>query len=114
MSLALAAFGLAAILLAGWSRAMNRKAAAWPEVGGEIVRSSLEYDPHDSDRDSLTIVYRYSVGGIPFESSRASYSFRPVSRERRLRDYPVGRKVTVFYDPADPGRAVLERGASLA
>jgi hypothetical protein len=51
------------------------------------------------------------VGGTWFESRRVSFSARPVSRERRLRDYPVGRKVAVFYDPGDPARAVLERDA---
>jgi len=30
--------------------------------------------------------------------------------ERRCTRYPEGARVTVFYDPAHPGRAVLERG----
>ena len=60
--------------------------------------------------------YRYVVGGRERTGDRVCFgdglgvSWRS-SAERRAGRYPVGRKVSVFYDPEEPDVSVLEPGA---
>lgn len=95
-------------------RRMNARAAAWPSTEGEITRSAVVVDPDDGG-SSADIRYRYVVGGDAFSSGQFSFDARNSSAasERRLVEaFPVGRKVSVHYDPANPGTAVLETRAS--
>jgi len=64
--------------------------------------------------DATRIAYRYSVAGPAYESDRVSPAARPVRAasaegRRRAAAYPLGATVTVYYDPADPARSLLER-----
>jgi Protein of unknown function (DUF3592) len=114
MRFALAAIGLLAVAVSFWLWRMNRKAASWPSVSGEIIASSLEQDPHDAG-DSVSITYRFAVANRNFSSSQITYGARSNSapaKERLVAAYPVGRKVTVYYDPRNPASAVLERQKS--
>ena len=45
-------------------------------------------------------IFTYAVGGIEYESSGARYGSAST--------FPVGRNVTVFYDPDNPGKCYLE------
>jgi len=53
--------------------------------------------------------YTYVVGGRSYYSK--NYCFGGWS-ERVAASYCVGERVTVFYDPRDPGQAVLKRGVT--
>jgi len=60
------------------------------------------------------VLYRYEAGGalrsgaVVRATDRGSPSL--ARAERTCARYSEGRRVAVFYDPADPDRAVLERG----
>ena len=60
------------------------------------------------------ISYRYEVNGKEYVNDqyaqRASLVNRRSLVERTVKKYPVGSKVTVFYDPQDPQVAYLEKG----
>jgi hypothetical protein len=55
--------------------------------------------------------YEYTVGGRTYRCSRVSVAEEVDGAELRaiLKRYPVGQAVTVYYDPARPERALLER-----
>ena len=102
-----------------------RAASRWPSVPGEIVSarsSSREVTTHhatyDEEEDKTEkrnfarITYKYVVGGKKYTCSRISLGEDLGNDDiaAKLRRYPNGRIVEVFYNPAKPGKAVLERG----
>ncbi|HRE49417.1 MAG TPA: DUF3592 domain-containing protein [Aggregatilineales bacterium] len=62
------------------------------------------------------VAYEYNVGGKRYVGQRIDAG-SPVgignyqAVERRVAAYPIGGKVTVYYDPNDPATAVLEHSA---
>ncbi len=115
VNFALVGMGLLMIAVALWSAWMNRRAADWPAVPGVIVRSEL-LTPTDAEA-TVRIEYEYRAGGELQRGSMLSYAGRsPAESDKaaQVATYPVGREVMVYVDPANPGRAVLERPASRA
>ncbi|RIH81350.1 hypothetical protein Mterra_03214 [Calidithermus terrae] len=55
--------------------------------------------------------YRYEVGGRVYRGRRVSVG--PVDTQALARRWPEGTRVTVYYDPRDPRRAVLIRDLGL-
>jgi hypothetical protein len=97
------------------------KARSWPTTTGRIEASSVHtvefhyrsgglyyrYEPH--------VDYSYAVAGHAYRSPQISWGGRAMYQDyddaaRDLeRDYPVGRSVRVFYDPAHPATAIIEQ-----
>lgn len=116
IKLAFVLCGLALIGAAWWSAVMNAKAADWPDTPGLIVHSEHRQAP-DGDNDSVRIEYDYQVAGQSHRGSKVSYAGGPAQAADKaalVARYPLGLAVTVYYDPADPSRAVLERAPSRA
>lgn len=96
----------------------------WPKTNGQIlnsyvkVRNSSWYDGEhiwDSTEHHPYVEYQYQVKGRRFVCKRIGYGGFYEGRknaERIVFNYQVGDKVVVFFDPYDPGDAVLEPGAS--
>lgn len=82
---------------------------------GEII-SSTTYTTTSRKRNRVyyhyAISYRYSINGRTYQSKgitfRPDYDARPQIAEYYVSKYPVGSRVTVYYDPADPTFSVLE------
>ena len=81
---------------------------------GEVVASKVDH--HEGDADSETtysplIKYRYSVNGKEYTSKRYTYAAGSTSDYDYAADvvarYPKGKRITVYYDPADPAESVL-------
>ena len=102
-----------------------RAAARWPSVQGEILSARAtakkvtthhatdeENEDRTEQRNFARITYRYVVGGKKYTCSRLSIGEDLGNDDvaGKLERYPKGRMVEVFYDPAKPGKAVLERG----
>ncbi len=118
-----------ALVLARFAFVLRRQAASvsgWGHTTGAIVASEAEtFDAAQArlggPRSKLIrqrVTYRYAVAGVDYMSDRVSFGARTSSSLRALeqsivRRYPVGASVPVFYDPANPSEAVLERGARL-
>ena len=90
-------------------------AVSWHNTSGTITASSVEV--HHSGRGATTsrprIEYRYRVGEREYTGDR--YNFLEISSNgpetgRVTGQYQPGSPVTVYYDPDDPSRAVLESG----
>ncbi|CAM3947058.1 DUF3592 domain-containing protein [Roseateles saccharophilus] len=119
MTLIKLAFIVCGLLLVGaawWSATMNARAADWPDTRGVIVHSEHRQAP-DGDNDSVRIEYDYQVAGQARRGSKVGYAGGPsqsADKAALVARYPVGLEVRVYYDPADPGRAVLERSPSRA
>jgi hypothetical protein len=65
----------------------------------------------DSDGDMTEepiIGYEFAVAGKTFRGNRVKDGFTPKVKPT-LTKYPVGAEVEVFYDPANPADAILER-----
>lgn len=102
----------------GWTIVRNARASAgWPVVQGVITESEIEFST-DEDGDTWTprVAYTYMVNGLSYENytikfGETSYGSERTALEVQAR-YPIGQTVDVYYDPADPDRAVLEPGIS--
>lgn len=109
-SLMLGFFILALAISQLWS---TRKSRSWAQIQGVISEST--WAPARSRHESgfAQIAYKYSIDGQSYEGSnilpgKNEYS-DPEQREK-LRQYPVGAIVTVFYDPNHPQDSCLEPG----
>lgn len=135
----LAMFGLAIViaLIAWWSLRSDAKnlllykaAASWRETPGLIGESWVKIhrqratQTSDSDgnvtttgSDTLTfeprVSYSYTVNGTVLTGKRIDFtrvqSLGEDEAQERLGHFPVGRTVSVLYDPANPKNSVLDR-----
>jgi hypothetical protein len=103
----------------GWSILRNARAsAAWPTAEGIVTRSEVTHST-DADGDDTyrpEVTYEYSVQNRSYENYTIKFGENSYSSQRQAEEigarYPLGRQVAVYYDPADPGRSVLEPGVS--
>ncbi len=89
----------------------------WPTTEGVIVTSEVIQKRDDNGlMYSANIVYRYSVNNQQMEGDQIWFgdNYSSSSRtqfQRIVNDYPLNKKVKVFYDPDDPVITVLQPGA---
>jgi Protein of unknown function (DUF3592) len=100
-----------------------RAVSRWFPTPGKIVSSRVEAREVTSSgsgsesststeiRNFPAITFAYKVGGKTFRGSRYSVQENVGNFEvsETLARFPKGADVTVFYDPADPSKAVIER-----
>jgi hypothetical protein len=99
-----------------------RKASRWPAVEGKVIASRVEshrkspgdpgYDFDDTEVSNEPLVeYVYHVDGRKYRGRRITIGEKTSTYELEtiLARYPIGTAVTVYYDPANPQTAVLER-----
>jgi hypothetical protein len=98
-----------------------RKAKRWPSTTGKVIASriaSSTKEPGDAasfgERNVTNepyVEYEYHVEGQRFRNTRITIGEKTSEYELEaiLARYPVGTAVTVYYDPANPQKAVLER-----
>lgn len=104
-----------------WRNWQDRQASPqWPAVSGVIERCDAFphlQDPHQEGAHPqwrLALRYRYEVSGQTFTGNRLGAMARHYPDEAAVQAvcqrYPVGQRVQVFHDPAQPERSVLEPG----
>ena len=101
------------------TRRKSNASMAWPSTTGQIstasVRqnSSTDEDGHVNFTYSPIVEYDFSVNGQAFKGRRINYGITAsTTREAAQKEvdrFPIGRQVTVFYNPEKPGEAVLEK-----
>ena len=113
--------GLSLITFVKWREV--QRLSRWSPTPGKIISSRVEArevrssgvgsDSSDTTemRNFPAITFEYKVGGKKFRSSRYSVKENLGNFEvtETLAQFPTGAEVTVFYDPADPSKAVIER-----
>lgn len=80
-----------------------------PTSIGERYRMVTRYAPH--------VVYRYTARNAVYQSERMTLGTRLLHSDaedaaRIAARYPIGSAVTVYYNPADPAEATLDRHTS--
>jgi hypothetical protein len=125
-ALIVTALALFSAVIALFGVALKRQAAAadgWKETKGRVVSSETERFVAGSDRISAPtrhllrqrVIYAYKVAGVDYSSDRVAFGARTASsiaglEQAIVKRYPLGAGVTVYYDPANPSQAILERG----
>ena len=95
----------------------------WPYTNGRVLSSKITIREAESGKPGGTTIhvpvirYNYLVKGREYECKRiqimSDYSSPSEEAVRKLlAKYPPGSEVIVYYDPARPERAVLEKGIS--
>lgn len=82
----------------------------WPTAEGVITQSFINWDK--DRRRYADIKYSFVVNGETITGFQISSKEMNTSSEELLKEYPVGKKVTVYYDPDDPYNCYLEPGYS--
>lgn len=111
------------LLYRGWQqRKLADASKSWPSVPGQVVESHVaagwSEDSEGDRRRSYTaeVTYSYQVNGQTFTSRQVSFGAKashgkPEPAQAVVNTYAAGRAVTVYFDPANPAEAVLERRA---
>ncbi|MHC5540007.1 DUF3592 domain-containing protein [Singulisphaera rosea] len=90
-----------------------RASVNWPTVPGVLTQAKVR-DPGIGGFHA-DVVYIYTVAGRQFAGTRIRASDgehkQREGAEQALRGLAPGQQVTVHYDPADPGRSLLQTGA---
>lgn len=95
-----------------------KASTAWPTVTGVITVAELGKQMGNEQDESTTysadLSYDYLVNDHSYVNGAVSFagvkSRDPSTARRILKRYPVGKQVTVYYNPDDPQDAVLEPG----
>ena len=113
--------GIGFIIWGGMVVMEARSATNWPETQGTITSSRVIHTTSTSQTNKSKWYYRaeikygYEVDGLEYVSDRLDFGtykhkykseVYPTGTKNR---YPVGKSVTVYYDPIDPEQAVLDR-----
>jgi hypothetical protein len=104
------------------SRKKAEASQGWPSTIGQINESRVSHsvytDTDGDSRDSYTpyVEYTYQVAGQTYTGREITFGFKQgfsnaSKAQAMLAKFPVGAQVNVYYDPADPQQAVLERQA---
>ena len=93
----------------------TRAMADWTRTEGRVLASSVEGTPLESSRTyHPLIVYEYRLQGLVLHGTRLTSGDHAFSRyteaQAVVNRYPVGRAVTVYYNPFSVTEAVLEPG----
>ncbi len=89
---------------------------SWPTVQGEITRSDIDvWNREGKTHYQPDIAYTYYVDGKKYSSSKINAGEPPMDNNANTAKqiqakYPVGEKVTVWYDPGLPASSALEPG----
>lgn len=94
------------------------RAESWTEAQGTVLSSTVEYhsggSTNSEERWSPEVTYEYEVEGRKYTSRRVQIGGLSYARQgpadRMVAGLPVMGPVTLFYDPDDPGEAVLVHG----
>jgi hypothetical protein len=97
------------------AKTVQQAAQSWLTTTGQVVLSRVEVSGGENTSVNPRVVYQYQVGAQTYQGQviRAGSQFFSVSSSRSAYDtidrYPVGASVTVYYNPANPADAALER-----
>jgi len=84
------------------------------QVAGEITRSKFRRGSGFYGAPTYSIKYHYFVDATGYTSSVVSCEPFTHKLAQRLKEFPVGQKVVVYYDSSFPQFSVLERRPDIA
>lgn len=101
-------------------RQQTAASRGWATVKGKIVASDTKvpatHDDDDQADVSVAVRYHYRVGATDYENDRVKFGGRKrltrMAAAELTAKYPLGRSVTVHFDPAHPAKSALELKAT--
>jgi hypothetical protein len=89
----------------------------WPTTGGVIISSEIKKSEYENSTTyHANVLYKYAVGEKLYSSERVSFgqygSNDPEHARSIVRRYEKGQNISVYFNPADPNKSVLEPGVS--
>jgi hypothetical protein len=98
------------------SMTYRQSTQTWLTTTGTVLMSSVQ-SSHSGNSHSTypVVVYSYTVNGQSYQSQRvrAGDQFLTVrvagQAQATVARYPIGKSITVYYDPANPAESALER-----
>ncbi|HCK67113.1 MAG TPA: hypothetical protein DHW49_12690 [Anaerolineae bacterium] len=89
----------------------------WSSTTATILMSSVQTSHSSTGGSSVypVIVYQYEVNGKTYQSQTVRVGDKflkvniPSQAQKTVDKYPIGAKVTVYYDPNNPAECALER-----
>lgn len=116
-------FAVALLFMSRLALRESKRVASWPSIEGTILNSSFDTFRTRSIIDNVPIsimvhrprvIYAFNVGGTRYQGERISlgvhkYASLKFLVGREVRRYKAGDTVAVYYDPANPAQAVLNR-----
>jgi hypothetical protein len=99
-----------------------QQAAGWKSVQGKVIESQVSDSVSDSRvknklfENMPRVRYAFTANGREFTGERISFGDDTggANTQATLSRYPVGKEVTVYFNPRDPEDCVLEREAPKA
>lgn len=99
------------------SMTQRQSAQNWSSTSGTVLMSSVQLSRSSTGGSSIypVIVYQYEVNGKTYQSQsiRAGDKYLKVNvswqAQETVDKYPIGKQVTVYYDPNNPAECALER-----
>jgi len=122
LTLAMLAAGAGLLLWGGYEINRAYESRGWPNTQGTIMSSYIKKENRkDSNNRYRTtyyprVKYQYQVEGKYYSCNRIAFGGVSVGKRSKAKKvvdrYPSGKKVTVYYNPQDPGVGVLKAGFS--
>jgi Protein of unknown function (DUF3592) len=105
---------LALCLIALKAHWLSFRAQGWQTTSADMLKSDVAFTrSRKSVSYSPRITYDYIVGGKQYIGDTVRFGddlfASPVEPTRLVHSFSVGSNPTVFFDPADPARSVLDR-----
>ncbi|KXK12812.1 MAG: hypothetical protein UZ14_CFX002002050 [Chloroflexi bacterium OLB14] len=99
------------------SMAQRQDSQNWSTTTGKILMSSVQSQRSSTGGYSIypVIVYQYEVNGKTYQNQtvRVGDKFLKINvvgqAQKTVDKYPIGKEVTVYYDPNNPAECALER-----
>ena len=96
-----------------------KKVEKWPATKGVVVDSKVVSHLDSESNQTMfapAITYRFKVEGKEYTSSDYGFMNMSYNNPRKAEDivkkYPVGKEITVYYNPENPYKAVLVKNSS--
>jgi hypothetical protein len=108
--------GIALIAYSLFQRSRLRASESWVPITATIAKAELLTSAStDSTEYRISVAYEYVANGVRYTGKRIGFGPRTYVRKKRaqaeLERYPVSCTVTAYFDPENPGEAVLVREA---
>lgn len=109
--------GILFVYLGGRNVFQYRDATRWPTGKGVIIRSETKALEHAENSSTVIadIEYEYKVSGVRFTGTQiylgTTRNSLSLFSQQVVRQFPVGREVTVHYNPAQTAVSFLETDA---
>ncbi|WP_149359419.1 DUF3592 domain-containing protein [Lolliginicoccus suaedae] len=121
----IAAIGGLVMAVGVWMVSSGLASYRWPTAQGMVTSHRIVSEYQQGARTQTVnhaeARYSYEVSGVPYTGNRYAIGRGPdatggfdqaaEAATKAVTAYPVGGRVTVYYNPDDPGDAVLRRGA---